>query len=156
MIVGGGLSAEDFVLQCHKYGSKSIHWASRRLSYDYITANLPTNVKVHPLPIKFHENNGVTFSDSVIEHKVDMIVFCTGYLKHYPFLEEPLRLMSPSAIFPKSLYRGVAFQPNPKLMYIGMGNYNFSQVIIDIQAHLARDLIDGRHQVPKDLGMKPF
>jgi len=44
---------------------------------------------------------------------------CTGYNHSYPFLPEELALKSPNILAPNSLYKGVFFTKNPKLMYIG-------------------------------------
>lgn len=42
----------------------------------------------------------------------------------------------------------VAWEKNPKLFYVGMGSYRLSQLIVDVQGYLIRDIISGKHQIP--------
>ena len=73
---------------------------------------------------------------------MDAIILCTGYVHHFPFLGEGLRL-NPHAdplqpknkIWLRSLYRGVFWIDNPKLMHIGPHTGFFTLSLFDAQAH---------------------
>jgi len=51
---------------------------------------------------------------------VDAIILCTGYINHYPFLAEDLRLKTNNRFWPLKLYKGVVWEDNTKMIYIGM------------------------------------
>ena len=65
-------------------------------------------------------------------------------------MEENLRLecKNPAILWPEGLYYSVAWEKNPKLFYSGMGSYRLSQLIVDMQGYLIRDIISGKHTVP--------
>ena len=71
----------------------------------------------HPMPTKV-EGDTVHFKDGAAID-VDVIVLCTGFLLHYPFLEEKLQLKSPNQIVPQMLYKSLFMIPNNKMVYIG-------------------------------------
>jgi trimethylamine monooxygenase len=89
---------------------------------------------------------------------VDAIVLCTGYLHHFPFLDEDLRLKTSNRLYPLGLYKGVFWQANPKLIYLGMQDQFFTFNMFDAQAWYARDVILGAITLPdageiaKDIG----
>ena len=64
-------------------------------------------------------------------------------------MEENIRLVcpSPTILWPPNLYLGVAWEKNPKLFYVGMGSYRMSQLIVDVQGYLIRDIISGKHEL---------
>jgi hypothetical protein len=41
----------------------------------------------------------------------------------------------------------VAWQQNPHLFYVGMGSYRLSQLVVDVQGYLIRDIISGKHKI---------
>lgn len=79
--------------------------------------------------------------------EVDAIL-CTGYLHHFPFLEESLRLKTNNILYPKDLYQGVVWEHNPKLFYLGMQDQWYSFNMFDAQAWYARDVILGKISLP--------
>ena len=80
--------------------------------------------------------------------EVDAVVLCTGYKHHFPFLPDELRLKTNNRLYPLSLYKGVFWQPNPKLIYIGMQDQYYTFNMFDAQAWYARDVILGRIALP--------
>jgi hypothetical protein len=42
----------------------------------------------------------------------------------------------------------VAWEKNPQVFYVGMGSYRLSQIVVDVQGYLIRDIISGKHVVP--------
>ena len=51
---------------------------------------------------------------------MDAIILCTGYLHHFPFMTDELRLRTTNCLAPASLYKGVVWVDNAKLFYLGM------------------------------------
>ena len=52
--------------------------------------------------------------------EADAIILCTGYLHHFPFISEDLKLKTGNRLYPPMLYKGVVWQNNHKLFYLGM------------------------------------
>jgi trimethylamine monooxygenase len=148
LLIGTSYSAEDIGSQCWKYGAKSI-------TVSYRTAPMghkwPDNWEELPLLEKV-EGNTVTFKDGS-KRDVDAIILCTGYNHHFPFIAEELRLKTNNRLYPINLYKGVVWEHNPKLMYLGMQDQWFTFNMFDAQAWYARDVIMGRIEMPSQLEM---
>src|SRR5262245_59949915 len=87
------------------------------------------------------------FKDST-SREIDALILCTGYQHHFPFLPEDPRLKTNNRLYPLGLYRGVVWQNNPKLFYIGMQDQYYTFNMFDAQAWYARDVIIGRIRLP--------
>ncbi len=143
LIVGASYSAEDIGSQCYKYGARSI-------TSCYRTA--PMGFK---WPANWEEKQSLTHVDVDTAYfadgsskKVDAIILCTGYQHHFPFLEESLRLNTGNRLWPLDLYKGVAWEANPKLFYLGMQDQWYTFNMFDAQAWYVRDIILGRIGLP--------
>jgi trimethylamine monooxygenase len=106
----------------------------------------PEGFEVRPL-LTHVQGRTAWFKDGS-SRDVDAIVLCTGYLHHFPFLEESLRLKTNNRLYPLGLYKGVLWQANPKLIYLGMQDQFFTFNMFDAQAWYARDVVLGRIALP--------
>jgi len=93
------------------------------------------------------KNKTAHFKDGTTK-EVDAIILCTGYQHHFPFLPEDLRLKTTNRLWPLGLYKGVAWEENPRLFYIGMQDQFYTFNMFDAQAWYARDVIMGRIKPP--------
>jgi trimethylamine monooxygenase len=143
LVVGRSYSAEDVGSQCYKYGAKSItsSYRSRPMGFKW-----PANWEEKPL-LQRVENRTAYFKDGSSK-EIDAIILCTGYLHHFPFLADQLRLKTENRMWPLNLYRGVVFEPNPRLHYIGMADQFYTFNMFDAQAWFSRDVILGRIALP--------
>ena len=144
LLIGSSYSAEDIGTQCYKYGTKSvtISYRSQALGYKW-----PDGIKEVPLVTHF-EDDVAHFADGSSQ-KFDAIIMCTGYLFHFPFMPDELRLQTHNCLYPANLYKGVFWQPNPKLIYLGMQDQYFTFNMFDAQAWYARDVIMGDIELPE-------
>ncbi|MGO1247640.1 MAG: NAD(P)-binding domain-containing protein, partial [Oceanisphaera sp.] len=144
LLVGASYSAEDIGSQCYKYGAKSvtISYRSNPIGFDW-----PEGMEERPLLTHVEGNIG-HFADGSTK-QFDSIVMCTGYLFHFPFLPDSLRLQTHNCLYPDNLYKGIFFQPNPKLIYLGMQDQYYTFNMFDAQAWYARDAIMGKITVPE-------
>lgn len=149
LVVGASYSAEDIALQCHKYGAKSVTmcWRTKPMGFHW-----PQTMAERPLLTRI-EGKTAHFKDGSTQ-EVDAIILCTGYLHHFPFLEEKLRLKTRNRLNPPGLYRGVFWEDNPKLMYLGMQDQFYTFSMFDLQAWLARDFVLGRVTLPSKAEME--
>jgi trimethylamine monooxygenase len=143
LLVGSSYSAEDIATQCYKYGAKSItiSYRSAALGFDW-----PEGIDEKPL-LTHLDGNKAHFADGTVK-KFDAIIMCTGYLFHFPFLPDELRLQTHNCLYPDNLYKGVFFQNNPKLIYLGMQDQYFTFNMFDAQAWYVRDVILGKINLP--------
>jgi trimethylamine monooxygenase len=149
LIVGRSYSAEDIGSQCWKYGAASVTatYRSKPMGFTW-----PKNFEERPLLQKL-DGKVATFKDGSTK-EVDAIILCTGYQHHFPFLPEDLRLKTANRLWPLDLYRGVFWEGNPKLSYIGMQDQFYTFNMFDAQAWYVRDQIMGRIKLPKADAMK--
>ena len=145
LLVGSSYSAEDIGSQCWKYGCKSVTTTYRTspMGYDW-----PKSWQECPL-LERVKGKTVFFKDGSSK-EVDAIILCTGYLHHFPFLPDDLRLKTRNRLAVADLYKGAVWRPNPKLFYLGMQDQFFTFTMFDAQAWYVRDIIMGRIPLPSD------
>jgi trimethylamine monooxygenase len=148
LLVGSSYSAEDIGSQCWKYGARTITTSYRTAPMGY---KWPDNWEEKPL-LTGVDKNTVSFSDGT-QKEIDAIILCTGYLHHFPFMEESLRLRTENRLAPADLYKTVVWQHNPKLLYLGMQDQWYTFNMFDAQAWYARDVIMGRIELPSQAEM---
>ena len=144
LVVGTSYSAEDIASQCHKYGCKSVTISYRTAPMDF---HWPDSFQQVPLLVKVEPDNTVHFKDGS-KKKVDAIILCTGYLHHFPFLSNDLKLQTTNRLWPLDLYKGIFWEHNPQLMYLGMQDQFYTFNMFDAQAWYARDYILGKITLP--------
>ncbi|WP_078120334.1 flavin-containing monooxygenase [Thiosocius teredinicola] len=143
LVVGSSYSAEDIGSQCYKYGAKRLISCYRTAPMGY---KWPENWDEKPNLVRVSTDTAY-FADGS-EAKVDAIILCTGYLHHFPFLPEELRLKTNNRLWPLSLYKGVVWEDNPKFFYLGMQDQWYTFNMFDAQAWYVRDIIMGRIALP--------
>jgi trimethylamine monooxygenase len=143
LIVGASYSAEDIGLQCHKYGAQSVTMCYRTAAMGF---DWPEGMDERPL-LQRLEGRTAYFKDGSSKD-FDALILATGYLHHFPFLEETLRLRARNRLYPPGLYKGVVFERNPGLMYIGMQDQYYTFTMFDAQAWYVRDILMGRISLP--------
>ena len=143
LIVGSSYSAEDIALQCHKYGAESVTmcWRTKPMGFRW-----PQGMEERPLLTRL-AGKTAQFKDGS-SREVDAIILCTGYQHSFPFMEESLRLRTHNRLYPPQLYKGIFWESNPKLMYLGMQDQFYTFSMFDAQAWYARDVILGRIALP--------
>ncbi|MGJ5591666.1 NAD(P)-binding domain-containing protein [Micrococcus lylae] len=143
LLVGSSYSAEDIGSQIYKMGAEqvTISYRSAKLGYDW-----PEGIEEVPL-LNRVDGSTVHFADGQ-RRDVDMIILCTGYRHHYPFMPGELSLSGPNTVYPEGLYRGVVWHENPKVHYLGAQDQWLTYNMFDAQAWYSRDLILGRAELP--------
>ena len=145
LCVGSSYSAEDISMQCVKYGAESVICTYRTNPMGF---HWPKNICERPLLQKVvgktcHFKDGSTA-------EVDSIIFCTGYLHAYKFLEDKLRLKSPNVLYPPNLYKGTIWFKggNNKCLYIGVQDQYYTYTMFDVQAMWAVKFVLGKISLP--------
>ena len=143
LLIGASYSAEDIGVQAFKMGAEHVTLSYRTKP---IGVEWPDQIDERPLVTHF-DGQTAHFSDGTSGH-YDVVILCTGYAHHYPFLPSNLALDAPNSVYPGGLYRGVVWQGNPKLFYVGAHDQWFTFNMFDAQAWYVRDLILGRTEMP--------
>ncbi|WP_378090507.1 NAD(P)-binding domain-containing protein [Citricoccus sp. GCM10030269] len=143
LLVGASYSAEDIGVQSFKMGARSVTMSYRTAPMGYAW---PEGMEELPLIDRF-EGDTAHFSDGQTR-QFDAVILCTGYLHKYPFLPSDLALKSSNNIYPAGLYRGVVWEKNPHVYYLGAQDQWFTFNMFDAQAWYVRDLIMGRATLP--------
>ncbi len=143
LMVGSSYSAEDIGTQCHKYGANSVTFSYRTRPMGF---RWPEGFSERPLLTRLVGKTAYFKDGSTAE--VDAIVLCTGYKHHFPFLPDDLRLKTNNRLYPLGLYKGVAWEANPRLIYLGMQDQYYTFNMFDAQAWYARDVMLGRIALP--------
>ena len=143
MVIGSSYSAEDIASQLWKYGARSVICSSRSgpMGFDWPDGITETPILTHV------DGRTVHFTDGT-SAEVDAIVSCTGYLHHFPFMDDDLRLVTANRLASSMLYRGVVFQPENRMLYLGMQDQWYTFNMFDAQTWYARDVILGRIELP--------
>ena len=144
LIIGTSYSAEDIGSQCYKYGARSITCSHRTAPMGF---HWPDNWEEVPLLTRV-DNNTCHFKDGT-RKEIDAIIMCTGYLHHFPFLPDELRLQTGNRLWPLDLYKGIFWEANPRLMYLGMQDQFYTFNMFDAQAWYARDYVLGQITLPE-------
>lgn len=143
LVLGTSYSAEDIASQCWKYGCKSITVAHRTAPMDFLW---PNNIREVPALVKVNEKTAF-FKDGTSAN-FDAIILCTGYKHHFPFLPDDLRLKTTNRLACNDLYKGIIWNGNSKLFYLGMQDQWYTFNMFDAQAWYVRDVILKRIQLP--------
>ncbi|MEJ5964190.1 NAD(P)/FAD-dependent oxidoreductase [Pedobacter immunditicola] len=139
LLIGSSYSAEDIAVQCYKHGSKSVTISYRS---NPIGAKWPDGIKEKALLTHF-ENNKAFFKDGSSQ-EYDAVILCTGYQHKFPFLPDNLRLKTKNCLYPDNLYKGIIFNENERLLFLGMQDQYYTFNMFDAQAWFARDYMLGK------------
>lgn len=146
LIIGSSRSAEDVSLQFYKFGTSAqiMSYRTKEPLFD-----LPPNTILKPLVTSL---NGSTaqFKDGT-KADVDVIIFCTGYIGHYPFMDDSIRFRPVKNIFfHKELYKGVVYTQggDDKILYLGAFNNGYAFSMFDVQAFWALKYVLGIVEIP--------
>ena len=144
LLIGASYSAEDIGSQVWKYGAKSITQSSRNGVTGY---KWPDNWTEIAQAVDHVEGKTVHFADGSTKD-VDAILLCTGYKHHFPFLPDELRLKTANILASDDLYKGVVWNHNPDMFYLGMQDQWYTFNMFDAQAWYVRDIIMDKIAVP--------
>lgn len=144
LLIGSSYSAEDIAVQCYKHGAKSSTISYRS---NPIGVNWPAGIEERPLVSHF-EGDTAFFVDGTSK-TYDAVIVCTGYQHKFPFLPDNLRLKTKNCLYPDNLFKGVVFNPNPRLIFLGMQDQYYTFNMFDTQAWFARDYMLGRIELPQ-------
>ena len=150
LVIGGSYSAQDLALQTIKYGAAKVICSSTKP----MALKWPKGIEERAIVQKF-DNNTAYFKDGS-SAEIDVVLFCTGYQLHFPFLADDLRLKSELSFYPDNLYKGMVWMKggNGKLLYIGVQNQRYTFPMFEAQAFWICKYITGGVMFPNRQNMQ--
>ncbi|XP_073974699.1 senecionine N-oxygenase-like isoform X2 [Rhodnius prolixus] len=105
---------------------------------------LPSEIKLKPVATLMQEKT-VTFSDGS-EEEVDVIIHCTGYTYHYPFLTPECGLIVDQYVTP--LYRHFINIEHPTMCLVGIPRKCPHQYMLDFQVRTFMKILNADISLP--------
>lgn len=146
MVVGASVSAADIAFDLVNTAQRPVHavmLGHRANGYFGDEAFNHPSIKKRP-SISHIKGDTVFFEDGSSVHKVDHLIFGTGYTWTLPFL--PHVEVRNNRV--PGLYQHVVYQKDPSLLFVGAVNAGLTFKIFEWQAVLAARLLAGRTSLP--------
>jgi len=150
LVIGTSYSGEDIACQCYKFGCKHVYlsWRTAPMQFHWPDGKFTTVGLLEKIVTE--NGRSACYFKGVLEPvwDIDSIILCTGYLHDFRFMSDSLRLKTANRLWIDSLYKGIFWNENPNLMYMGMHDQWYTYNMFDAQAWLIRDFILGKYQQP--------
>ena len=118
IVVGNSASGVDLASQICEVSQHPLFISEKKNSL-FSTGKSPLVIEV-PEIVEFSiKDKSIVFADGRIERDVDAIVFCTGYLYSYPFLQSLSEPVVSDGSRARSLYEHIFYIPLPTLAFVG-------------------------------------
>jgi trimethylamine monooxygenase len=133
LLIGAGMTGEDLVLQCLKFGAKHVILAYRTRPKS-ATCIMPEDVEERPNVERFDSTKAYFKDGSSAE--IDCVILTTGYRNYFPFLEDRFRIDEKTNFYPEGLYKGTLFykEGNNRLFYIGALSQIYTFIYFEVLA----------------------
>ncbi|KAA8905316.1 hypothetical protein TRICI_005312 [Trichomonascus ciferrii] len=150
LIVGGSVSAYDLANQIGDFAAEM---------HQSIRSGEPSDILRHKKTVfhselsRFnHENCGVTFKDGSRIVNLDAIIFATGYLKSYPFLDETINKSENPIITDgrrlRNIYKHIFYRPDPSLVFLATPRFIAPFQVAEAQAAYVAKIWSNRRNLP--------
>lgn len=146
-MLGGSASGRDIAVEISKCAEDVIlsHRGERGL------CELPKNVKEHP-SIKMIDDDGSMVLMDDQRYHVDALLFCTGYLYDFPFLDESCGIrVEQNRVSP--LYKQIFNVRKPSMAFIGVPSIVCPFHLFSMQARWILNVLDGTTKLPSEEDM---
>ncbi|XP_048141758.1 flavin-containing monooxygenase FMO GS-OX-like 2 isoform X1 [Rhodamnia argentea] len=148
LIIGRGVSATDIAKDILPF-AREVHQASRETTPQVLEITKPAGVFQHPMIARAQEDGELVFQDGSSIH-TDVIIHCTGYRFHFPFLKtKGLVSVVDNRVGP--LYKHV-FPPSlaPRLSFIGIPILAFPAQLSELQSKWVAKVLSGELVLPSE------
>ncbi|KAK8693429.1 hypothetical protein V6N13_071013 [Hibiscus sabdariffa] len=151
VLIGNGPSAVDILKEISPL-AKQVHQAVRTPSFQLIRGGIYDNAWQHSMIEHAHKDGKVEFQDGTSVH-ADVIIHCTGYKYHYPFLKSNgIVTVDDNRVGP--LYKHV-FPPSlaPRLSFVGLNYRVVIFKVMELQAKWVAKVLSGTVELPSQEAM---
>jgi len=148
-LVGSGPSSADIGQQIASVSASPVILSARSEASRLVT--MPVQ-EMPPIRDFVVENRTLCFEDGRIETAVDAILFCTGYLYSYPFLESLNPPIVTDGLRVRGLYKQIFLTEHPTLVFPGLSKRVSPFPFVEAQAEVIARVWSGRLVLPS----KPY
>ncbi|XP_030535438.1 flavin-containing monooxygenase FMO GS-OX-like 3 isoform X2 [Rhodamnia argentea] len=151
LIIGRGISATDIAKDILPF-AREVHQASRETNPQVLTTRKLPGVFQHPMIACAEDDGELVFQDGSSIY-ADVIIHCTGYRYHFPFLKtKGLVSVDDNRVGP--LYKHI-FPPSlaPQLSFICIPYLTVTTRLSELQSKWVAKVLSGRLVLPSEEGM---
>jgi cation diffusion facilitator CzcD-associated flavoprotein CzcO len=157
IVVGNSASGLDISSQIATVCSAPLFLSSK--SESYLAAGFKANPNIENVPeiIKFDANSkSITLKNGRVEHGVDAVLFCTGYLYSLPFLEalDPNPIGDGTRV--EHTYQHLFYSPDPTLTFLTLPQKIIPFPLAEAQAAVLARVFSGRLSLPSEEEMRAW
>lgn len=150
VVVGNAASGSDIGAQISTVCKLPIIFSQRSISYlspgpQAFKDEVPEIVEFLP---SARYSRAVRFADGRIEQDIDAVVFCTGYLYSYPFLESLKLPVISDGMRVQHVYRHIFYEDRPTLAFVGLPVKIIPFFVSESQAAVISRVWSGRLALP--------
>lgn len=102
------------------------------------------------------ESRSVRFANGRVEHNIDNVVFCTGYMYSFPFLASLEPKIVSTGERTQNLYQQIFYHPIPTLSFIGLPQRIVPLPVSEAQGAAIARVLSGRLTLPSQAIMKAW
>jgi len=159
IVVGNSASGTDIAMHLVSVAKLPVLQSIRSPSKFPILPG-PGQLQMKPQIVDFSiKDRTVVFEDGSTESDVDVILFCTGYLHSFPYLQETDKLedkMVTDGFFVHRLFQHVFFIPDPTLSLVGLPTKVIPFPFTECQAGVIAGVYSGRLKLPSETEMRKW
>lgn len=102
------------------------------------------------------KDRSVRFLDGSVESDIDAILYCTGYLYSYPFLDSLELPVVTTGERVENTYQHIFYRPNPSLAFLVLNQKVIPFPLAEVQAAVVARVFSGRLALPDQAVMKSW
>ncbi|ELR07918.1 hypothetical protein GMDG_08566 [Pseudogymnoascus destructans 20631-21] len=150
VVVGAGVSGIDIANQIAPHAKYPL-LLSRRAAKGSSSPLAPEKTSIEDvseIEEFIVDNRTISFIDGRIETSVDKVIFCTGYLYSYPFLQNLEPTVVTTGYRTENLYLHIFYHPEPTLSFLCLPIRIVPFIIAEVQSALVAHFLAGRLALP--------
>ncbi|KAF2435229.1 FAD/NAD(P)-binding domain-containing protein [Tothia fuscella] len=157
VVVGNSASGLDISSQLSSFAKSPVLLSQKSESYPAGGFSQNANIEPNSQISRFNpQDKTIHFSNGRIEHNVDTILFCTGYLYTMPFLQN----LSPNPIGDGSrvehTYQHLFYTPHPTLCFLVLPQKIIPFPLSEAQSSVIARVCSGRLSLPSQTEMEKW
>lgn len=159
LVVGNAASGSDIGAQIAEACALPLIFSTR--SPSYLFAEDPDRYLMRPAIAEYlPATRGVRFEDGMAEDDIDAILYCTGYLYSYPFLQHahggvaaPNAGLITTGERVQNLYQHMFYRPRPTLVFLGLPQKVIPLPFVEAQSAVVAKVLSGQITLPDEAEM---
>lgn len=156
VVVGNSASGIDISAQIETVCRLPLVMSQKSESYLNVGGGTPSKLEKPPIAEFIVKNRSVRFEDGTVEMDIDTVLYCTGYLYSYPFLDslEPAVITTGERV--EKTYQHIFYQPHSTLSFVGLNQRVIPFPVSEVQSAVIARVLSGRLPLPTEEEMRQW